>query len=628
MSATNKIAAGAALCLAAVAVTTSCGKKGWANWGKPTPGAIAESGYYTVKRGNFLVSITEAGALDSSSKKTLSSEMDGVTTIVSILPEGTPVKKDDVIVVLEAGDLKEKILTQEVTIQSTENDVNSAKEDVDIRKLTNDFNDRQAELLVELAKLNSEQYILGDFPTKVLKAQSDITLIQSKISRTKDRMFWTEKLEAKGYATKSELEADRLVYKENELSLKLAEETLRVLEKYEQVKEQRRLKSEIEKADLALIETKQTSKSRMRTSESLVITKVKTLELQREKLNDWQQQLKKSKIIAPQDGIVVYAVAQGGSGRSSTLIEKGAQLRQGQEIVQLPDVTRMMVEVEVHESNVRQVRAGLPASIKVDSLPDRVFRGTVKKVAPLPDTASRFFQPNRKVYKTEVTIDEQLPEDLRPGVSAKVQIFMASLTNVVTVPISTVTTVKGKQVCFVKDGEKPPKLVEVKVGHYDDKFIEITDGLLENSQVLLSPLQKGEDLNLTGAIPEDPSRNVTVPPAPKNGTSPLGTVGPSKGGGGGGGGFGKGGGDLSASLNLTTEQKQKWDVAMQEMQGSMATIFSNPDTSQEERREKMRGASESFQTKAKLFLTPEQLEKYQTLMNQSRKGGGGAGPGN
>lgn len=626
MKVTNKIACGAAICLAAVAATTSCGKNGWASWGKSSKDTVGDAGYHTVKRGDFIVSITEAGALDSSSKKTLSSEMDGVTTIVSIVPEGIPVKQGDVLAVLESGDLKDKVLTQEVTIQTTENDVNSAKEDVEIRKLTNDFNDRQAELLVELAKLNSEQYILGDFPTKVLKAQSDITLVQSKIARAKDKMSWTERLESKGYATKSELEADRLTLKENELSLKLFEETLRVLEKYEHVKEQRRLKSDIEKAELALIETKQTSKSRMRVSESLVITKIKTLELQREKLSDWQQQLKKSKIVAPQDGIVVYAVAQGGSGRSSTLIEKGAQLRQGQEIIQLPDITQMMVEVEVHESHVRQVRVGLPASIRIDSLPDRVFKGMVKKVAPLPDTSSRFFQPNRKVYKTEITINDVLPEDLRPGVSAKVQIYLASLTNVVTVPISTVTTVNGKQVCFVKNGHSAPKMVAIKVGNYDDKYIEIVEGLSENSQVLLAPLQKGEDLNLTGALPDDAASNISIPPAPKSGTPITGTGAPKKGGSGGWAGKG-GGGDLSASLDLTSEQKQKWDVAMQEMRGTMATVFSNPDVSQEDRQEKMRAASDTFQTKAKLFLTPEQLEKYQSLINQSRKGSGGSGPG-
>ena len=98
--------------------------------------------------------------------------------------------------------------------------------------------------------------------------------------------------------------------------------------------------------------------------------------------------------------------------------------------------------------------------------------------------------------------------------------------------------------------------------------------------------------------------------------------------GGSGGWAGKGGGgDLSASLDLTSEQKQKWDVAMQEMRGTMATVFSNPDVSQEDRQEKMRAASDTFQTKAKQFLTPEQLEKYQSLLNQSRKGSGGSGPG-
>ena len=103
-------------------------------------------------------------------------------------------------------------------------------------------------------------------------------------------------------------------------------------------------------------------------------------------------------------------------------------------VIKLPDVTQMMIEVKVHESHVRQVKPGLGAYVTIDSLPDKQFTGVVKKVAVLPDTASRYYNPNMKVYSTEVWINESL-QDIKPGVSGRAEVVVTNLPAVLTVPI-------------------------------------------------------------------------------------------------------------------------------------------------------------------------------------------------
>ena len=51
----------------------------------------------------------------------------------------------------------------------------------------------------------------------------------------------------------------------------------------------------------------------------------------------------------------------------------------------LPDVSQMMAVVRVHESQVRNVSRNQPAVVRIDSLPDKEFKGIVKHVAPTPD---------------------------------------------------------------------------------------------------------------------------------------------------------------------------------------------------------------------------------------------------
>ena len=159
----------------------------------------------------------------------------------------------------------------------------------------------------------------------------------------------------------------------------------------------------VDTAKLTLLQARQKATSTIKSYESDVTAKLNTLELQRERLADMKKQLELTKIFAPQDGLVVYAT--GSASGSGILIEQGASIRQKQDLLKLPDVTQMMIEVKVHESHVRQVKPGLGAYVTIDSLPDKQFTGVVRKVAVLPDTTSRYYNPNMKVYSTEVWIN-------------------------------------------------------------------------------------------------------------------------------------------------------------------------------------------------------------------------------
>ena len=107
--------------------------------------------------------------------------------------------------------------------------------------------------------------------------------------------------------------------------------------------------------------------------------------------------------------------------------------------------------------------------------------------------------PNLKVYSTDVLIEEELP-DLKPGASARAEIIVTNLINALTVPLQAVTTVKGKQVCYVQE-EAYLVAVPVIVGNFNDQFIEIRSGLKEGAQVALTPPASAtEDTDLSGSV--------------------------------------------------------------------------------------------------------------------------------
>jgi hypothetical protein len=173
------------------------------------------------------------------------------------------------------------------------------------------------------------------------------------------------------------------------------------------------------------------------------------------------------------------------------VLEEGTMVRQRQELIRLPDVSKMLAEIKVEEARVSQVRPGMTAYVELRNVPHHRFKGTVRRVALLPDAQAAWLNPEKKVFPTDIIVDEELPI-LKPGVSANVEIVITNLPKVLSVPIQTVTRVNGENVCFIKKGSRVTP-VPVMTGWYNDAFVEVTSGLKEGDLVLLAPVGDKEE---------------------------------------------------------------------------------------------------------------------------------------
>src|SRR5262249_40180233 len=68
-----------------------------------------------------------------------------------------------------------------------------------------------------------------------------------------------------------------------------------------------------------------------------------------------EEEITKCKIYAPQDGMVVYYIPEqtrGGGGSQQSIVAQGEPVREGQKLMQIPDLTQMLVNTKVHEALV------------------------------------------------------------------------------------------------------------------------------------------------------------------------------------------------------------------------------------------------------------------------------------
>ena len=160
-----------------------------------------------------------------------------------------------------------------------------------------------------------------------------------------------------------------------------------------------------------------------------------------------QEQLEKCQVKAKRQGLVVYGAGdEEGYYYGEERIREGATIRERQAIITIPDTTKMSVKVKIHETYIKKVQKGQKAKVTVDAFPDKVLEGEVMKVGVLPDSQNRWMSPDLKVYLTTIRI-EGTHDWLKPGMSAKVEILVKKLSDVVYVALQAVAPDDGKQFC-------------------------------------------------------------------------------------------------------------------------------------------------------------------------------------
>lgn len=487
----------------------------------------SSTAYYEVRKGDFTVSIVEGGNLSAVSEVSIRNEVEGTARIIFIVPEGSYVKKRDLLVELDSAQAQDQINQQNINVEKAQFALVQAQAQLDIQRSTTNSDIRTALLNLRLAEIDLQKYLEGQQIVDLVEASNTVVAVEATLAQSLDNFVNSSNLATRGYETKQNLERDRISLMNSRNQLIISSNKLWMLKKFDVLKNREKYDSSVRLSEQELARVIAQSERRIAQYEADLITQSNTLALSQRKLERDRKNLDSCKIYAPQDGLVVYPVGENRFSQES-LIEEGAVVRNRQELIKLPDTSRMKVTVKVHESHVNMIRPGLPAFITLDSMPDTRFAAVVEKVALLPDTSMRWGNPNLKVYNTDVHITDPLP-DVKPGVSAKAEIVITNIADTLSVPIQAVTTLRGRQVVYLSGRSPEPKPVEV--GMYNTKFIQVLTGVTAGERILLAPPFDTEERDIEGSVLAEGDKarlaatnRARAAAAAKNGTPPAGAA--------------------------------------------------------------------------------------------------------
>jgi HlyD family secretion protein len=461
---------------------------------------------FTVKKGPLTISVLESGTIKAKDQVIIKNEVEGRTSIIYLIDEGTRVQKGDLLVELDASSLLDSKIDQEIAVQNAEASYINAKENLAVVENQAESDKDAARLTLDFAQVDLKKYQEGEYPNQLKDSEARIELAKEELKRAQDTLDWSNKLWEEKYISENEQKADELAVTRCELDLQLAIGNRDLLRDFTYPRQIKQLESDIRQAEMALERTIRKANAAVVQAQAELKAKEAEFKRQQDKLAKIEDQLKKTKLYAPADGLVIYATSakRGGFRGNQEPLDEGQEVLERQELIYLPIGATSIAEVNVHESSLKKVHPGLPAVVTVDALPGKHFLGRVDFIAPLPDAQSMWMNPDLKVYNTQITLEGEDPT-LRTGMSCKAEIIVEQYEDSIFVPVQSVLRVNGQPTVYVaKKSSIEPRVV--KTGMDNNRMIRILEGLKEGDRVLLTPpLKEAEARTTAGPASSDSS---------------------------------------------------------------------------------------------------------------------------
>ena len=258
----------------------------------------------------------------------------------------------------------------------------------------------------------------------------------------------------------------------------------------------------VEKARISLNEANRKLEAQKVINEMTRRQAFKNLERQREDVADTRAELEALTIRAPIDGMVIHA--EQGRWMQRTKVREGDSVRRGQTIIELPDLSELLVEIRINELDAEMIEVGQPVWVRLEAYPRLQLSGRIIDIS----TLAQEFQGNVKVFPAVVRLDEADPR-ARPGMTASADIVVERLEDVVQVSLAAVGVMDGRTYVRLHNSHQP---VEVSLGLWNDSMAQVLDGLDVGEEVDLAWLQDPAavlaTLAGTKAVPEEVAQSI------------------------------------------------------------------------------------------------------------------------
>jgi len=441
-----------------------------------------------VKEGPFKVTIIESGTMQALRSVTYASTIQSnQAKIIAMAPEGKRVQKGDLLLLFDAAPFEEEIRRSQAQLQQAQADLDKAKQDLKLQEIQNAEELAAARQKVVRSELELKDVKQGKGRLKEEELTAAVAAAERELQKAQTAYDDQKPLLTEGFITKQELERAQQAVQHATEQLALAKR------RYDAVIEFGR-PLEVSQAEADAFLTKDSYRQmqsaaafRLEQKRSAIAAAESRIHEAASKLNQAQQQLARCEVRADVVGIVVYRDVFFGSEQRKPQV--GDQVWANQPLLILPEISKMVIDTKVRETDVHKVDENQKALVRVEAYPDLKLTGRVTLIGTLAQEERD--RPRSKFFGVTVEVNES-DERLRPGMSARVEIEVEERAKALFVPLEAVFEKDGRSICYVvtRGGVSAR---EVVLGPSNRDFVVVVSGLSRGERVALRDPEAAPD---------------------------------------------------------------------------------------------------------------------------------------
>jgi multidrug efflux pump subunit AcrA (membrane-fusion protein) len=283
-----------------------------------------------------------------------------------------------------------------------------------------------------------------------------------------------EKLKATQQSEIADLEADLEIAR---ISREISEINFAQSE-FESDITKKEIKLRLDNAAVALERTKEQIENRKRIHQEDLLMRNLSIKQIQVVLDEANYTLNNLFVKSPTRGIAILE----SNWMSGLKWQIGDQPYSGTKLIELPDLTEMLAEININEVDVSKIQPGLKAYVTSDAYSDTSYAGEIISVANLAQNKDS--RSNIKVFPVQIKIHGTTGK-LLPGLTVSCKIIVKEFSDVLFIPLEALFREQEKEFVYMKKLSGFEKR-EVKTGISNSDYIIITEGLEEGDEVALT----------------------------------------------------------------------------------------------------------------------------------------------
>lgn len=423
-----------------------------------------------VIRGEFVAKVIDQGEIQSAENIEIKCQVgsrNGTVQVIDVIAEGTKVKEDDWLITLDSTPFRKELEQQLLALSRAETDV------------------IKAQATLDTAKAAKKEYIEGRFEEQKRTILNDQFNAEQELQQAENYLQYSINLQKKGYITKMQLRADEIAVEKARNKVALEEQKLKVLEEITLKKELVTLESDIAAAEVGYKNS------------------IEARGIEQGKYDEINKQIEFCTIKVPPGvkGEVVFHKEVDRRGGSEWILERGANVREQQVLIKIPNASKMEVKCLINEQAIALVRPNMPASISVDAIPGKTLKGYVTKVNNYAEPTGFMSGSNVREYAIFIRILEP-PKELISGMKTSVNIQTEYQKSVLQAPLQCIYSVNDEAYVLRKKAAGAFETVKVVINGENSTSVWIESGVEEGDQLVMAPGEYKELMDLPEIVSE------------------------------------------------------------------------------------------------------------------------------